>query len=59
MISEKRLTFTVYKPYDYRPLTKREKRRVRRVVMKEVFEMANKFDGTSAVTIFIKARGNA
>ena len=58
MTSSKKVIFNIYKPYNFKPIHKSEKRRITRLVMKELFEVANRFDGTSTVSIKINAKGN-
>ena len=59
MISKKEIRLHVNKPINYLPITKKERRRVTREVMRQIFDVAGRFDGTSNVTINITARGNA
>ncbi|MHB1687898.1 MAG: hypothetical protein ACYCVH_11040 [Ignavibacteriaceae bacterium] len=51
------ISFEVLKPGEYRPISKREKQRVRRLMIKEVLAVANKFDGTSKFIVHIYAKG--
>ena len=59
MISKKEIQLHVSKPMNYLPIPKKEKRRVTREVMRQIFDVAGRFDGTSNVSINITARGNA
>ena len=59
MITQKNINLHIYKPINYLPITKKEKKRVTREVMRQIFDVAGRFDGTSNVSIFITARGNA
>ena len=59
MVMEKKFNFIIYKPEDYHPVDKRERKRITRIVMKRIFELANRFDGTLRITIRITAKGNA
>ena len=59
MITQKKIQLHINKPINYMPITRKEKRRVTQVVMRQIFDVAGRFDGTSIVTINITARGNA
>jgi len=59
MISKKIMEFRIYKPKDYTPISKLERRRITRLVMRQLFSVAGRFDGTSKLKVIITARGNA
>ena len=58
MISKKIMEFRVYKP-DYNPISKSERKRITKLVMRQLFNIATRFDGASKVKVSITARGNA
>ena len=57
MISKKIVEFRIYKP-DYNLISKSERRRITRLVMRQLFSIAARFDGTPKVKVSITARGN-
>lgn len=59
MRTNKKITMTINKPYDYKPIPEIELERITKHVTNEVFEMANKFDGPCKMLILITAKGNA
>lgn len=59
MISTKEFEMLIIKPYDYKPISKTEKKRVEKLVGKLVLEVANRFDGPSKIKVIIEAKGNA
>ena len=58
MISKKIVEFRIYKP-NYNPISKSERRRITRLVMRQLFNVTTRFDGASKVKVSITARGNA
>lgn len=58
MKSTKRINFTVRKPYDYMPISRKEKRRIKSILAQQILSMANRFDGSSSFTIKVTAKGN-
>ena len=58
MRTMKKISLVVHKPYDYQPISKKEKQRVYRILSKEVLSVANRFDGPSTIEILISAKGN-
>lgn len=59
MTANKKLSLTIAKPYDYRPIPESEVGRITELLSKEVLEIATRFDGPSQIEIFISAVGNA
>jgi hypothetical protein len=59
MTSYRKLKVTVNKREDYRPISKRERKRVTRKVMRFLFSLAEGFDGDVIIELYIKAKGNA
>jgi len=59
MVSITKINLVVYKPEDYKPIERQERKRITKLVMKRLFSLANRFDGASKVTITITAKGNA
>jgi len=61
VITRKEVKFRVYKPNDYMPITKSERKRITEKVMLELFDVANRFDGSSDLTLKVtfQAKGNA
>lgn len=58
MITCKEIKFRVDKPINYNPISKLEKRRVTRLVMRQLFNVAGRFDGASKMKVTFIARGN-
>ncbi len=58
MVTHKVISFTVYKPDDYRPILQAERRRITKLVMKQLFNVAGRFDGPSTIRMDISAKGN-
>lgn len=58
MITYKEIKFRVDKPINYNPISKLEKRRVTRLVMRELLSVAGRFDGASRMKVTFVARGN-
>ncbi len=59
MVTKKTMEFRIYKPQEYSPISKLERRRITRLVMRQLFNVATRFDGASKVKVSITARGNA
>jgi hypothetical protein len=59
MITRKAIAFVVSKPMDYKPIDKSERRRITKLVMRQLFSVAGRFDGSSKVKVTFTARGNA
>lgn len=61
MTTEKEISFIVHKSDDYKPISKLEKRRVTKLVMRQLFRVAARFDGSPKMEIKINfhAKGNA
>jgi hypothetical protein len=59
MTSYRKLKVTVNKREDYRPISKRERKRVTRKVMRFLLTLAEGFDGDVVIELYIKAKGNA
>ena len=59
MVTHKVISFRVYKPQEYNPISKSERRRITRLVMRQLFNVATQFDGSSKMKVTFTARGNA
>jgi hypothetical protein len=58
MVSYKEIQVNVWKEYDYMPISKEEKDRLTRILIAELVEIAERFDGPVNVTITYEAKGN-
>lgn len=58
MVSYKEIQVNVWKEYDYMPISKEEKDRLTRILIAELVEIAERFDGPANVTITYEAKGN-
>lgn len=61
MKSNKNISITVNKNYDYKPIRKKEIDRIRNYLTTEIIELANRFDGPCKLTMNINiiGKGNA
>jgi hypothetical protein len=58
MTSYKEVHLNVWKEYDYKPMSKEEKDRISRIIITELVELAERFDGPARITITYEAKGN-
>lgn len=58
MTSNKEIHINVLKDYDYMPISKEEKDRIEKILIAELIEIAEKFDGPVNMTIIYEAKGN-
>jgi len=61
MRSTKKFIIEVFKEEDYQPIPKEEKERIIHKITKEIFRLAERFDGFCEITLKIEleGRGNA
>lgn len=59
MRTNKKIEFTVNKPYDYKPTPQSEVEKIRQLVSGELIQIANRFDGPCRIVLFVSAKGNA
>ena len=52
------IQFDIIRPEDYKPIPKTEKKRIHYILMREVFSIAKRFDGTATFQVHISAKGN-
>jgi len=58
MITKKEIKFRVNKPINYNPISKLERRRVTKLVMRQLFRIAERYDGTPSIRLTFNAKGN-
>jgi len=58
MKSYKEIHINVLKDYDYMPISKEEKDRIEKILIAELIEIAEQFDGPANMTITYEAKGN-
>ena len=58
MITKKELKFRVNKPINYKPISKIERKRVTKLVMRQLFSIAERYDGTPSIKLTLQAKGN-
>jgi hypothetical protein len=58
MTSYKESHINVLKDYDYMPISKEEKDRIEKIIIAELIEIAEQFDGPANKTITYDAKGN-
>lgn len=58
MRSYKEFHLNVIKEENYIPVSRKEKRRLKEIMIKELVQVVNRFDGSVSVTINIEAKGN-
>lgn len=58
MKSYKEIHFDVWKEYNYMPLSEEERKRIERIVITELVELVERFDGPANVIISFEAKGN-
>ena len=59
MRTNKKIVLTVNKPYDYKPIPQSEVERITKLVSGELVQIANRFDGSCRIKLFVTAKGNA
>ncbi len=58
MVSSKILSINVNKAYDYLPVGSSEKDRLQKILIAELIELTERFDGPVKVEIIFQAKGN-
>lgn len=58
MVSSKILSVNVNKAYDYLPVGSSEKDRLQKILITELVELTERFDGPVKVEIIYRAQGN-
>lgn len=58
MQSGKIINLNIYKDYDYEPVRKNEKERLAKILLAELVELAERFDGPVKVEVIYNASGN-
>ena len=58
MKSYKEIHLDIWKEYDYMPLSEEERKRIERIVITELVDLVERFDGPANVTISFEAKGN-
>lgn len=59
MVSYKEFHLNVWKEYDYMPISKEEKDRLTKIILSELIDLTERFDGPAKVKITYQAQGNA
>jgi len=59
MRTNKKIAFTIDKPYDYKPIPQSEAEKIMKLVSGELVQIANRFDGPCRIELLISAKGNA
>jgi hypothetical protein len=59
MVTQKSIAFVVRKQMDYQSIDKLERKRITKLVMRELFNVADRFDGSPKMKITFLVRGNA
>ena len=58
MTSYKEIHLNVLKDYDYMPIGEDEKKRISKIILSELIEIVERFDGPARVTIVYEVKGN-
>ncbi|MFZ1289557.1 MAG: hypothetical protein WAR79_05685 [Melioribacteraceae bacterium] len=59
MNSFKQIKILVRKEENYVPISSQEKSRIRKIILDEIEELVNRFDGSVRIKLNIYAKGNA
>lgn len=59
MVITREISFFILKEEDYKPVNSNERRRVARQLLRLLFRLANRFDGSVKITIHLTLKGNA
>ena len=58
MVTQKSIAFVVHKPMEYQPIDKSERKRITKLVMRELFVIASRYDGSTKMQLILRAKGN-